>query len=71
MDQSETVCELLCERSVIQVAVLYIREQGAYVQKSGDRLVVSKQNMRLLEIPAFQVENDPEAGWRYSENRME
>ena len=39
------------------MAVLYIKEQGALVQKSGERIIVSKKTNTLLEIPVLQVEN--------------
>lgn len=39
------------------MAVLYIKEQGAIVQKSGERILVKKGNTTLLELPALHVEN--------------
>lgn len=39
------------------MSVLYLKEQGAYVQKSGERLVVTKSGQTLLDIPVFQVDN--------------
>lgn len=39
------------------MSVLYLKEQGAYVQKSGERLVVTKSGQILLDIPVFQVDN--------------
>ncbi len=39
------------------MAVLYIKEQGATVQKEGERIVVSKNTRKLLDIPVFQIEN--------------
>ena len=39
------------------MSVLYLKEQGAYVQKSGDRIVVTKKGQALLDIPVFQVDN--------------
>lgn len=39
------------------MAVLYVKEQGAYVQKQGERLVVTKKNQTLLELPIIKVEN--------------
>ncbi len=39
------------------MAVLYVKEQGAYIQKQGERLVVTKKNNTLLDIPIIQVEN--------------
>ena len=39
------------------MSVLYLKEQGAYVQKTGERLVVTKTGQTLLDIPVFQVEN--------------
>ena len=39
------------------MAVLYVKEQGSVVQKRGERIVVTKGNTTLLEIPAVNVEN--------------
>lgn len=39
------------------MSVLYLKEQGAYVHKSGERIIVSKEGKTLLDIPAFQVDN--------------
>ncbi len=39
------------------MSVLYIKEQGALIQKQGERLAVTKGRNMLLEIPVFQVEN--------------
>lgn len=39
------------------MAVLYIKEQGALLKKSGECLVVTKNNHTLLELPVFKVEN--------------
>ncbi len=39
------------------MAVLYIKEQGAFVQRQGDRIVVTKNNNKLLDIPVFKLEN--------------
>lgn len=39
------------------MAVLYVKEQGAYLQKSGDRIIVSKNGKHLLETPVIHVEN--------------
>lgn len=39
------------------MAVIYIKEQGASVQKIGERIVVSKNQERLLDIPVFKLEN--------------
>lgn len=39
------------------MAVLYIKEQGAFVQKHGERLLVTKGRTKLLDIPVIQVEN--------------
>ncbi len=38
-------------------AVLYIKEQGAFVHKRGERIIVSKNSEDLLEVPIVQVEN--------------
>lgn len=39
------------------MSALYLKEQGAYVQKSGERLIVTKKGQTLLDIPVFQVDN--------------
>lgn len=39
------------------MAVLYIKEQGAAVQKMGERILVTKGHATLLDIPMIQVEN--------------
>ena len=39
------------------MSVLYLKEQGAVVQKSGDRIIVNKKGQTLLDIPVFQVDN--------------
>lgn len=36
---------------------LYLVEQGAVVQRDGQRIVVQKENRRLLSVPVFKVEN--------------
>jgi CRISPR-associated protein Cas1 len=35
---------------------LYLSQQGAVLRKTSQRLVVEKENKRLLEVPAFQVD---------------
>ena len=39
------------------MAAIYIREQGAVVQKRGERIIVTKNTKQLLDIPVFQIEN--------------
>lgn len=39
------------------MAVIYIKEQGATVQKMGERIVVTKNQAKLLDIPVIQIEN--------------
>ena len=39
------------------MAVIYIKEQGALIQKSGERIIVSKGTNTLLETPVIQMEN--------------
>lgn len=39
------------------MSVLYIKEQGSYLKKIGERLVVEKGRKTLLDIPVAQVEN--------------
>ena len=40
------------------MAVLYVKEQGAILQKRGERLLVSKNGKSLLEMPLYQIETD-------------
>lgn len=39
------------------MAVLYIKEQGAYVEKRGERVLVEKNKKILLDLPVASVEN--------------
>ena len=39
------------------MAVVYVKEQGAMVQKRGERLIISKGDNTLLEAPMIQLEN--------------
>lgn len=39
------------------MAVLYIKEQGAVIQKLGERILVKKGSETLLELPVLHVEN--------------
>ena len=39
------------------MAALYIKEQGAVIQKMGERIMVKKGNATLLELPVLHVEN--------------
>lgn len=39
------------------MAVLYVKEQGAYVRKCGRRIQVEKDGKRLVDFPVFQVTN--------------
>ena len=39
------------------MSVLYLKEQGTSVQKSGERIVVKKSGQVLLDIPVFNVDN--------------
>ena len=39
------------------MSVLYLKEQGAIVQKSGERIIVNKKGQTLLDIPVFQLDN--------------
>lgn len=39
------------------MSVIYLKEQGACVQKAGERVIVTKKGQTLLDIPVFQVEN--------------
>lgn len=38
------------------MAGVYIREQGASIKKQGERMIVTKDKMTLLEIPFLKVE---------------
>lgn len=39
------------------MAVIYVKEQGALIQKSGERIIISKGTNTLLEMPVIQMEN--------------
>lgn len=39
------------------MAVIYVKEQGAMIQKRGERIIISKGSGTLLEIPLIQMEN--------------
>lgn len=39
------------------MAVLYIKEQGATVQKMGERILVTKNSKTLLDVPIIKIEN--------------
>ena len=39
------------------MSVLYIKEQGSYIQKRSERIIVTKGSQALLEIPTANVEN--------------
>lgn len=39
------------------MAVIYVKEQGALIQKSGERIIISKGTNTLLETPVIQMEN--------------
>lgn len=39
------------------MSVIYVKEQGALIQKSGERILVSKGRDTLLEVPVIQMEN--------------
>jgi len=39
------------------MAIIYVKEQGAIVQKMGERIIVTKNQDKLLDIPVFQIEN--------------
>lgn len=39
------------------MAVIYIKEQGAYVQKSGERIIVTKNGNRLMDIAVMHIDN--------------
>lgn len=39
------------------MAVLYIKEQGAFIQKNGEVLSVTKSGKKLLDVPIIHVEN--------------
>ena len=39
------------------MAVLYVKEQGASIQKLGERIVVKKNLSTLFDIPVFQLDN--------------
>ena len=39
------------------MSVLYVKEQGASVQKLGERIIVKKNSQTLFDIPVFQLDN--------------
>lgn len=39
------------------MAVLYVKEQGAVIQKRDERVLVTKNTETLLDIPLFEIEN--------------
>lgn len=39
------------------MSVLYVKEQGAILQKAGDRILVTKNGIQLLDLPVFQIDN--------------
>ena len=39
------------------MAVLYVKEQGSYIGKTGERITVVKNGTTLLDLPVFQIEN--------------
>lgn len=39
------------------MAVIYVKEQGAMIKKSGERIIISKGASTLLEAPLIQLEN--------------
>ena len=39
------------------MAVLYIKEQGAMIQKNGERIIVTKNHKQLLDVPVLHIEN--------------
>ncbi|MDE5824244.1 MAG: CRISPR-associated endonuclease Cas1 [Lachnospiraceae bacterium] len=39
------------------MAVIYVKEQGALIQKSGERIIISKGSNTLLEAPIIQIDN--------------
>ena len=39
------------------MSVIYLREQGAYIKLSGEKLVVTKGSDTLLQIPLFMLEH--------------
>ena len=38
------------------MAVIYIKEQGSFVQKKGGRIAVSKNSQPLMEFPVSNIE---------------
>lgn len=56
MDESVSI-DLLFRNGGKIMSVLYVKEQGSIVQKRGERIVVTKGSMTLLEIPVANVEN--------------
>lgn len=38
------------------MSVIYVKEQGAFISKSGERIEVTKNNMKLLSFPVSNVD---------------
>lgn len=38
------------------MSVIYVKEQGAYIRKSGEKIDVIKQNQKLLSFPVWNIE---------------
>ncbi len=39
------------------MSVIYVREQGASIQKCGERIQVVKNRKNLLDVPVFQIDS--------------
>src|SRR6056297_2618036 len=37
------------------MAVLYLKEQGSKIKKTGSRLIVEKEGQKLLDIPVYKM----------------
>ena len=44
--------------ALCRMANLYLIEQGAVLRKTGDRLIVEKDDKELLEVECFQNRHD-------------
>lgn len=38
------------------MSVIYVKEQGSYIRKSGEKIEIIKQNQRLLSFPVWNID---------------
>lgn len=56
MAESNKIC-LLFQSGGVSVAVLYVKEQGAILQKRSERILISKGGKNLLEMPLYHIDS--------------